>query len=187
MQSPHTSLLESDSSCSWVENSSYSIMQSVLSFFKELYFKKLEPIESSELFFKSPIYLMAFLLSKNPSEIKQWIKETVNKVQDWRSEHKLLGFLQNQTKLLEAFLEDMENSIYTGLLSVLLCFMTGKKGKIYQFHDRKSLVSCDLSLEGLSVVRMAIIVFNNGFQFCALKKFSRLVFHFIDKLTLDFC
>lgn len=147
-----------------------SVLDSVLSFFTELYLKKLEPLDLDHLFFSCPLDLFAFASNREPETVKQEFKESVRAVTDWTKEHNLLSFLQSQPHLVSEFLEDINQNIYTGLLLCLLSWFSKKRGKIYQFHDRKCLVSCDLGFDFEEVVRIAVIVFNNGFQFCPLKK-----------------
>lgn len=164
-----------DDSRSISENSSIHsqsdpLINSVLVFFKQLNKKNLTPKLFSSLFFSSPLHLFSEMKQISIEDLRKKIASNLHYL---IKEKKELNFLEKFYDLKEAFLQNMEKTLFSGLLIYVLCFLFNLNCKIFQYHDRKSLVSCSIDLEGEDIIRIAIIISNQGFQFCSLTKTKR--------------
>ena len=146
------------------------LLNSVLSFFGQLNSKGLKPYLMENLFFSSPLELFSKLKNISIDKLKNKIKD---KIQILINQKEELFFLKKFEDLKEAFLNDMDKTLFTGLLIYVLCFIFNFNCKLFQFHDRKSLVSCEIDLKGEETIRLAIIIFNQGFQFSVLTKIDK--------------
>lgn len=158
------------SETSSVHSQNDPLISSVLSFFEQLNKKGLFPKLIDSLFFSSPLYLFAELNQISVEELKLKILKALPDLINSKEE---LQFLKKFSDLKKAFLKEMNNTLFSGLLIYILCFIFEFNCKIFQFHDRKSLVSCDIDLNGNKTLKIAIIIFNQGFQFCVLKKLNK--------------
>ena len=166
------SLCESKSIC---ENSSINsetdpLLKSVLCFFGQLNSKGLKPCLMETLFFSSPLELFSKLKNISIENLKIKIKENLHILIEQKEE---LFFLKKFEDLKYAFVNNMDKTLFTGLLIYVLCFIFNFNCKLFQFHDRKSLVSCEIDLDGKETIRIAIIIFNQGFQFSVLTKIEK--------------
>jgi hypothetical protein len=150
-----------------------SVLNTVLSFFQTLASKRLVPLDDLNLLFDCPLTLFASFKNCSRTSLKKQLLKKVSEVDDWGSEQQIFSFLNRHPKLVESFLKDPTNNIFKGLLLYFLCHFYKKKGKLYQFHDKKSLVSCELGLESDELLRLGIIILNGGFQFCPLRKIQK--------------
>lgn len=158
------------SETSSVHSQNDPLISSVVSFFEQLNKKGLFPQLMERLFFSSPLYLFADLKQVSVEELKQKILKALPNLINSKEE---LQFLKKFSDLKKAFLKEMNNTLFSGMLIYILCFIFKFNCKIFQFHDRKSLVSCDIDLDGVETLKIAIIIFNQGFQFCLLKKIEK--------------
>ena len=150
-----------------------SVLNTVMSFFQTLSSKRLIPLNESNLLFDCPLSLFSTFSEISPILLEKELLQKVNDVSNWEEENSIFSFLERYPKLLKSFLTDPKNNIFKGLLLYLLCHFYKRKGKLYQFHDKKSLVSCDLGFDSGKVLKLGVVILNGGFQFCPLKKISK--------------
>lgn len=150
-----------------------SVLNTVLSFFQTLASKKLVPLDDFNLLFDCPFSLFASFKKCTPLSLQKQLLQKVSQVDDWGSEQDIFSFLNKHPKMVESFLKDPTNNIFKGLLLYFLCHFYNKRGKLYQFHDKKSLVSCEMGLDSNELLRLGIIILNGGFQFCPLRKIEK--------------
>lgn len=150
-----------------------SVLNTVLSFFQTLASKRLVPLDNLDLLFDCPLALFSSLSDFKGVSLEKDLLAKVSGVCDWNTEHEIFSFLNSHPKLLQSFMKDPKNNIFKGLLLYFLCHFYKRRGKMYQFHDKKSLVSCDLGLDCGEFLRLGVIILNGGFQFCPLKKISQ--------------
>ena len=152
---------------------SKSVLSTVTHFFEILASTRLLPLDDLNLLFDCPLSLFSSFCESTPRQLEEELLRRVGGVEDWARESPVFSFLNEHPGLLRSFSEDPRKHIFKGLLLFLLCHFFEKRGKLYQFHDKKSLVSCDLGLEHGERVRFGVIILNGGFQFVPLKKVSR--------------
>ena len=150
-----------------------SVLNTVLSFFQTLSSKRLIPLDNSNLLFDCPLSLFSSFSETTPVLLEKELLQKVSQVSNWKQENSIFSFLEQHPKLLQSFVQDPKNNIFKGLLLYFLCHFYKRRGKLYQFHDKKSLVSCDLGLEKGEVLKLGVIILNGGFQFCPLKKVQK--------------
>ena len=150
-----------------------SVLNTVLSFFQTLASKRLVPLDDFNLLFDCPLTLFSSFKKCTPSSLQKQLLQKVSQVDDWSSELEIFSFLNRHPKMVESFLKDPTNNIFKGLLLYFLCHFYNKRGKLYQFHDKKSLVSCEMGLDSNELLRLGIIILNGGFQFCPLRKIEK--------------
>jgi hypothetical protein len=152
------------------ESRSKSVLKTVLQFFQTLASKRLVPLDDLTLLFDCPLSLFSTFCDTPSETLQEELLAKVEGVSDWDSEHSIFSFLNDHPDLLASFVRDPKKHIFKGLLLYLLCHFFQKRGKLYQFHEKKSLVSCDLGLDHGELVRFGVIILNGGFQFCPLRK-----------------
>jgi cold shock CspA family protein len=150
--------------------------QGIKKFYKKLHFKGLV-IDSllGEMFFKNPYELFAALVKgdkRQAEEVKCDVIECIRDVADWKAFMPELEFLQLNKLVLSQFLRNPDSPIFLGFLLILLAALYKYQLKIYQFYEGKSLISCEIgSHRDISkVLRLAIVIFPDGFKFSILKK-----------------
>lgn len=175
------------------EHSFSKTQLNILHFFQLLLKKRLYPQKNQEtVFYDSPARLFCALTGRSlvqaPAlldEILEWIMSSP----DWDKEAPELGFLEEQRRLLEALSSNPNSPIFAGFLLVLFSAKMGYHLKLYQFHEGKSLVSCEVGQRnGRVPLKVGVFIFADGFKFSILEKQqdpSEFVEDLFNRITTD--
>lgn len=148
----------------------------ILRFFRALSFKNLVPVLIGQsILYKNVFELFASILYKDiikATHVKEEALEFIQKTTSWAEISPELAFLDHNKLLITNLLQNPDSPIYSGFLLTLLAAKTHKRLKIYQFHEGRSLITCEMGSlrEGLDNLQIAVLIFSDGFKFCLLKK-----------------
>lgn len=151
--------------------------KNLIKFFQCLNTKNLSPKKYGNTVFFSDIYRLVYTICDIKSDFaafKLQCLEFLDETKEWESVMKELDFLNKNPIIIETFTAFPESPIFTGLLLTILAAKFKKSLKIFQYHNGKSLITCEVGsrVPGHELLRIAIWTFADGFKFCVLEKYS---------------
>lgn len=148
----------------------------ILRFFRALSFKRLVPaLIGQSTLYKSVFELFAAILYADVSKadiVKGELMKFIRATDKWSDVREELSFLDVHKNLISNLLQNIESPVYSGFLLTLLSAKEQKRLKIYQFHEGRSLITCEIGAlqEGMENLPVAVLISSEGFKFCLLKK-----------------
>jgi cold shock CspA family protein len=127
-----------------------------------------------QFLFETVFEIFAVITEKSLAEapsIRNRIRTTLQKVQDWSIIHSSFGFLNVRKDILAHCLENMDSPLYFGFFFLLNCRFYSYNLKVYQLQENGSLVSCQVGSSKLTEhLRIAVFHSPHGPRFAILNK-----------------